>query len=328
LPFDSNIAVVAFTCNAVINPILWLNLSPNYIDLDKTTLSMSLTDLKSKVNSKTKVIILQHTFGMQANEEIIQFVKEKGIYVLEDCAHCLGNTELGIKGDASILSFGIEKLLSTRVGGAVIINNEKLKTNFEKEFSKLKNMSLFQTKKWLFNPLIWRILRATKGMQMFLAKIINRVGFLDMGFQKGELVGIKPKIYPTKLSSPLCEFVCDELADINNNLLHRKQISKVYSEQLQEKINDIAYVRYPYVCKDLKQAEKISKSLILKGYPIGNWYNPVVYPSVTNLSAMKYVNGSCMTAQDISMRIINLPTGKNISDGDAKNIASIIKLNS
>jgi dTDP-4-amino-4,6-dideoxygalactose transaminase len=289
---------------------------------------MSLVDLKEKVTSKTKVIILQHTFGIPANDEIIKYAKEKGIILLEDCAHCLGNINLGTKGDASILSFGIEKIISSRVGGAVIINNSKLKDSFDKEYFKVRNMSIVQTKMWLLNPLIWRVLRATRGLQMFFAKILNSFGLLDMGFKKSELVGIKPKIYPTLLSNPLSEFVTSEIEELNSNIAHRKKISRMYSEQLRQKIEDIAYVRYPYLCKDPKEAEKISKTLTSKGYPIGNWYNPVVYPSVTNLSAMKYVNGSCMTAQDISLRIINLPTGKNISEGAAKNIASIIRLNS
>ena len=93
LPKGSEVAIQAFTCNAAVNPILWLGLKPNYIDINPQTLNIDVEDLKRKLNPNTKVVIIQHTFGNPApTEEIAQICKERGIILFEDCAHSLGGT--------------------------------------------------------------------------------------------------------------------------------------------------------------------------------------------------------------------------------------------
>ncbi|MCC7290407.1 DegT/DnrJ/EryC1/StrS aminotransferase family protein, partial [bacterium] len=64
LSSGSQVAVQAFTCNAVINPILANNLEPLYIDITEGSYNMSLEDLNEKITDNTKVLILQHTFGV------------------------------------------------------------------------------------------------------------------------------------------------------------------------------------------------------------------------------------------------------------------------
>jgi hypothetical protein len=48
----------------------------------------------------------------------------------------------------SIIKFGIEKILSSRVGGALVVNNTELKI----DVSYVKKMIIFNIR-WLINPL-------------------------------------------------------------------------------------------------------------------------------------------------------------------------------
>ena len=57
----SNIALQAFTCNAVANPILWADLNPVYVDCSDD-FNLDVEKLKEKLAS-SKVVIVQHTFG-------------------------------------------------------------------------------------------------------------------------------------------------------------------------------------------------------------------------------------------------------------------------
>src|SRR5688572_622656 len=58
------VAVQAFTCEAVILPILALGLQPLYVDIESSTFSMNQKDLEKKLTNRTKVLILQNTFGI------------------------------------------------------------------------------------------------------------------------------------------------------------------------------------------------------------------------------------------------------------------------
>jgi len=73
------VAVTGFTCEAVILPIMQNGLNPVYVDIEKNTFSMDIEDLKIKLNSKTRVIILQHSFGLipRYRDEIIQLARKK-----------------------------------------------------------------------------------------------------------------------------------------------------------------------------------------------------------------------------------------------------------
>src|SRR3989338_8909480 len=52
----------AFTCVAVPNSVLWAGAKPVYVDCNEN-FTMSVEDLKKKINPRCKAIIVQHTFG-------------------------------------------------------------------------------------------------------------------------------------------------------------------------------------------------------------------------------------------------------------------------
>ena len=105
------IIVQAFTCNAVINPILQKKAKPIYIDVDKT-LNIDPKKIEARITKKTKAIIIQHTFGYPAEiEEIQKIAKKHNLFLIEDCAHALGakynNEYCGTFGDVAFFSFVI-----------------------------------------------------------------------------------------------------------------------------------------------------------------------------------------------------------------------------
>ena len=169
---NSNVSLQGFTCNAAVNPILWSNLKPLYIDINAKSLNISMKSLSERVDNNTKVVVLQHTFGnpvfktKENFEKFISRMRERDILVFEDCAHSLGSEvegqKLGTFGDAALLSFGIEKVLSTRVGGALVVNNEKLLGKVETIYGKTNTMGCMNTFFWLLNPFFWRIVRNSK----------------------------------------------------------------------------------------------------------------------------------------------------------------------
>jgi dTDP-4-amino-4,6-dideoxygalactose transaminase len=57
---------------------------------------------------------------------------------------------------------------------------------------------------------------------------------------------------------------------------------------------------------------------------IGKWYRPLFFPGVKDYSAYNYRVGSCPVAEDVSARIVNLPTDLNTTAKVAKEIADAL----
>lgn len=327
LSLDSEVIIQAFTCNAVVNPILWLKHTPVYADISSKTYCMDFNSLKENFTSRTEAVIVQHTFGIDGySEPMYEFLKSKGVYVLEDCAHSIGNSRLGSKGDAAIVSFGIEKVLSTRVGGALLVNNEDLISKIDREYKKIKELSTIETFLWMINPLIWRVLRKLGALQKVVSYILNRVGLLNMGFVSSELKGIKPGIYPRRLPDVLSWVVLNRMRTIEENLEHRRYINDLYASALDvPHLKGVSSVRFPMIVEDVRVLETLKKALSDNDIYYGDWYSPLIYPGRTNIESMGYRWGDCPVAQEVSRHIINLPTGFSTSKKDALDISNVIK---
>src|SRR3989344_1264326 len=68
-----DVLLQVFTCNAVPNPILWAGLNPVYVDCGDD-FNVDIEDLKSKIISGVKVLIVQHTFGLPVNMDEVNLI--------------------------------------------------------------------------------------------------------------------------------------------------------------------------------------------------------------------------------------------------------------
>ena len=107
--------------------------SVEFVDCNKDDLCMSVDDLRQKIDIYKPVVIwVVHIGGHIAFqiEEIAKLCKEKGIILLEDCAHAHGASWNGRKagtwGNAGIYSFYATKTISTGEGGMLVTNNVDL----------------------------------------------------------------------------------------------------------------------------------------------------------------------------------------------------------
>ena len=88
-------------------------------------------DIKKKINSRTKAVIVMHYGGFPSDIlEIRKICKNKKIVLIEDACHALfssfRNKKLGTFGDFSVFSFYGNKNLSTGEGGMIIGNKKAI----------------------------------------------------------------------------------------------------------------------------------------------------------------------------------------------------------
>ena len=109
-----------------------------YADCNKEDLCLSFNDMKKKITKNTKAVVVVHIGGHIAFQinEIADYCREKGIYLIEDCAHAHGASwngkSAGSFGFAGFYSFYATKTLPLGEGGMVVSQNEEFINWFEK----------------------------------------------------------------------------------------------------------------------------------------------------------------------------------------------------
>lgn len=131
------VLVSSFTYVASVSPVIYLGATPVLIDAEATTWNMdpilleeAIKDLLRK-GKKPKAILVVHVFGMPACMKELQTIAAKyEISILEDAAEALGSSyegkHVGTLGEAGILSFNNNKLLTTYGGGVLLTNKEEV----------------------------------------------------------------------------------------------------------------------------------------------------------------------------------------------------------
>ena len=88
--------------------------------------------IEALINERTKAIVVVHLYGVVCDMgPILEIAKKHNLYVVEDCAQCIGGeykgTKVGLVGDVGCFSFCQSKQFTTGgEGGMVVTNNEDL----------------------------------------------------------------------------------------------------------------------------------------------------------------------------------------------------------
>ncbi|HZT97053.1 MAG TPA: DegT/DnrJ/EryC1/StrS family aminotransferase [Chloroflexota bacterium] len=327
------VVLQAFTCVVAVNPILWASLKPVFADVDPADFSMSIRSLESRITARTRAIIVQHTYGIPGPiEPVVAIARERGLTVIEDCAHALGMSGrtgmLGTMGDAAVTSFGIEKVLSSKAGGAVLLNAGRLRPAFDRVLGRLPVVSRTETLRWLLYPPLRigiRLLPVDAAHRADSALV--RLGLLRQAAAPVELVGGMPPGTPARLSGALAEVVLDHLQSLDENLAHRHSVVGAYGEAFagaavfQTVAFDGPLICYPVLCPDRAIRDGLRRRLTAGGIPATAWYDPPVFPRGVDLERIGYDSEAVPVAEDLAGRILCLPTGRIMTPSRARDVA-------
>ena len=103
------VITVSNTAVPTISAIVSCGATPVFVDISMRTLAINPRLLENKITEKTKCIFLTHAQGYNGlNEEILDIVKEKNIWLIEDVCESHGaqynNKKLGCFGNLSNFS--------------------------------------------------------------------------------------------------------------------------------------------------------------------------------------------------------------------------------
>ena len=130
LPPGSEIMVPSYTFFATILPMRLFGLVPVFVDINPRTLNLDPEDAKKRLNPRVKAILPVHWIGLPADMDIIcEWANEKGLIVLEDCAHAHGaklkDRPMGTWGRMAIFSYQMTKPLPAIEGGMGVYQHQE-----------------------------------------------------------------------------------------------------------------------------------------------------------------------------------------------------------
>jgi len=325
------VLVQAFTCEAVVLPILALKLKPVFFDIEKKSFSANPIDLEKKISEKSKVVILQHTFGIipSQREKILSIIKKNKLVLIEDIAHGIKNSNfktkiLKTKNHFYLLSFGRSKSLSSVFGGAVVTKNKEIARKLDSLNLTYPSHSLI-FKLLLYKPIAFLVkvsynIYLGRILHFFSQKLHLLISEITSKEKKGEYDNFFDKKYPNALAILLL----NQLKRFGKIQRERKKITNFYLKKLlpnnQSLITNNALIRFPLL---IKNRDKIWLNLAKKGIFLGRWYDNPIAPKELPLDRVGYRWKSCPVAEEVCKKIINLPT-TNIKLKEAKKLINTL----
>ena len=346
LDFDSQSEVIltGFTCDVVPNAVIQAGLKPIYVDIDPSNYCMSPLSLIESITKQTKVVVIQHTYGIPADiDSLIEIAHKHSLYVIEDCAVSLGsryNGKLtGRFGDAAIFSFELSKTITSCRGGLLTINNNKMEAidkveNFYKKGVPEQNKSY--RIKILLQLGISGLLHHPRVLP--LGKYFNALLFKLKLFSYStlpiETKAKRPENYLLKLSPEQCAILSRQWDRLPETIAQSKSNMGYYLNRCEKMLNrdfvqyiqkhDINFIRFPI---RIPNRDKLVNTLNENRIELGLWFTAPISSVSTNQKLFYYTSKQCEISEDVSSSIINLPVHPRIKHEDMDRILNGLKNN-
>lgn len=120
------------TFSATVNPIIYQNATPVFIDSNYATWNMDpdALELAFKKYPNVKAVLVVHLYGLSADmDRLVEICKKHNVPLIEDAAESLGTTYkgkcTGTFGEYGVFSFNGNKIITTSGGGMLVSDNEE-----------------------------------------------------------------------------------------------------------------------------------------------------------------------------------------------------------
>lgn len=319
------------------NAIRYTGARPVFADSSRRTCNVDLAALERAITSRTRAIVLQHTFGLPADlDAVLRLGRDRGIDVIEDCVHALGSTYRGARvggfGRASFFSTEETKTISTTMGGMAVTNDDGLAQRIRSFQQQCAGPPTWLTVRYLTKLISYHLL-TEPHLHRYARALYESLGKrnpLPGPTTEHEAHGARPPRYESCLSNAQAMLGLRQLRRLDANLTHREQIAGAFMSRLRELGFEMpspaheaspAYVRLPVYVDDRQAAV----TAVAPHAVLGTWFTAVL-EEAADPRAGGYVPGSCPTAETLAERLVNLPTHQRVSLRDVDAIVRALSL--
>jgi perosamine synthetase len=322
----------------VANAIRYAGAQPVYVDCRLEDYNIDLDHVEQRITPKTRILILQHTFGIPVDLDRAQdLAKRHGLILIEDCVHALGarykGRPVGSFGRAAIFSTEETKTISSTMGGMVVTDDRILAQQI-RDFQ--------EACPWPRRSLVARYLLKLVAYHFLTYPYVYRWPRLAYEFlgrrnplptptSREERQGLRPKEYAKRFSNGQSAVVLRQLQRLEQNVAHRAFLAAAYSARLAQfglKVPKVgegvcpSWVRFPVWVSDRDKAlRRVSPYCVS-----GTWFTSVL-EEADSPSCGGYVSGLCPRAEMVSRHLINLPTHPRVREADVARITEALSSN-
>ncbi|TWE13097.1 DegT/DnrJ/EryC1/StrS family aminotransferase [Rudaeicoccus suwonensis] len=325
-----DVATQLLTCATAVDPIMVGGLRPEYAEVSPASLALDPEALE--LTDATRAVVLQHTFGIIDDARSIA-LREKanraGVILVEDSAHCVGRMARDADGmplaDLSIHSFGAEKILPTRFGGAIWVNprlsdralHHRLTTDLTELPAVSTAVSLrsraYRNQVRVLNRLPGAVSAQARSAMTALRLFEPLIGPAE---RRGGLE--RTPMQPAPWMTAQAAHHLGRITEIERG---RAAATAEYLRalaghvQMPDTIDAAApLVRFPFFVDSTETAERLIRELTAGGVYAGRWYRPALFPGPDDPAAYNLDPASTTPqTQDLIARIVNLPTTLDVA---------------
>jgi len=304
-----------------------MGLRPVFADIEPLTFTMDPDALKRKISPRTRVILATHMFGAPSQiARIMDIASQRGIFVVEDCAHAVGASlngrMLGSFGTAGFFSFETIKPLNLYGGGMITTNNTQLAENIRKYITQKQTSCRVPVKK-MIAAYIERIMLPTPLSIACLAPLSSRLlhkVFYGLyrrmqkysGAQSGCLSPFQSYMGLLKLKT------LNERISARQNKAALLRLLLPSSIRAQKIIEGGSGNYYFFIVRLAHNAWQARRYLLAHGVDAG------IQEEIADDCATAAGDHSCPVARDIFEHALQLPLYEDMSEFQVRYIASLL----
>lgn len=318
------VATQLLTCATAVDPIIAGGLTPAYGEVSAESLALDADELT--VDDETRAVVLQHTFGIvdQPRSAALRAVADRaGSLLVEDSAHCVGHlarrADDSPLADVSIHSFGAEKVLPTRFGGAVWVRPDlpdpTLRDALTTGLDDLPRLDrAVDVRSRLYRNQVRVLNRLPQSVAAKARDELTRRGLFEPLISPEETRGELP--HKAMAPAPwMIAGVARQMSQLSNIEKQRAAAVAIYLRALDEVVQvpasisvDAPLVRFPFFVESTELAEHIIREVTAAGIYAGRWYRPALFPGPADPSAYSFeIDRTTPRTQGLISRIVNLP---------------------
>lgn len=153
---------------------------PVVVDADPRTYNIDVSQIESKISSKTKAIMVVHIYGLPCDmDPILKLAAKHGLKIIEDAAEMHGQTYKGKRcgtfGEISTFSFYPNKHITTGEGGMILTDDDAM----AERCRSLRNLCFKPEKRFVHDELGWNFRMTNLQAAVGLAQLERIESFIE-----------------------------------------------------------------------------------------------------------------------------------------------------
>jgi dTDP-4-amino-4,6-dideoxygalactose transaminase len=298
LGLTGEVILPSFTFVATAHALQWHSLQPVFCDVDPHTHNIDPLAIERMITPRTSGIIGVHVWGRPCpTDKLTEIAKRNQLSLLFDAAHAFGCSNkgrmIGNFGEAEIFSFHATKFINTFEGGAIITNNDDLAAEL---------------------------------------RLIKNFGFAD--YDTVVRVGTNAKMNEVSAAMGLVMLEnLDEIIETNyqNYQFYQSALSEIPGVHLAA-YDQAEKNNYQYIVLEIDESGYgINRDLLVKILHAENilarrYFYPGCHHMEPYRSLYPQAGHFLKNTEDLTQRVLSLPTGTAVGEIEIAGICQIIKL--